>query len=189
MRYALATLAALIVSAPAAAADVYVSDPAHTMAYFQTGHLGIAWIHGRFKDVEARITLDRATKQGSIEAVIKTATLDTGFEARDKQVRSEDYLDVEKFPTMTFKSSGLKFDGDKLAGADGELTIQGVTHPVTLEIPQFRCITHPARKVEVCGAEARATIKRAQWGVKRGANPPLGDEVRITIQIEAYKQP
>lgn len=188
MRYALAAVAALIASAPVAAADVYVSDPAHTMAHFQTGHLGIAWIHGRFKDVDAKIMLDRAARQGSIEAVIRTATVDTGHEARDKHVRSEDYLNVEKFPTMTFKSTALKFDGDKLTSADGELTIQGVAHPVTLDIPQFRCVTHPSRKVEVCGAEGRTTIKRAQWGVKRGANPPLGDEVRITIQIEAYKQ-
>jgi polyisoprenoid-binding protein YceI len=188
MKYVIAAMAALAFATPVAAADVYVSDPPHTMAYFQTGHLGIAWIHGRFKDVDAKITLDRPAKQGSIEAVIKTATVDTGFEARDKHVRSPDYLDVEQFPTMTFKSSKLKFDGERLVGADGELTLYGVTRPVTLEIPQFRCVTHPATKREVCGAEARTTIKRAEWGVKRGANPPLGDEVRITIQIEAYKQ-
>jgi polyisoprenoid-binding protein YceI len=188
MRLPIVLVAAALTVAPAFAADVYVSDPPHTMAYFQTGHLGISWIHGRFKDVDAKITLDRAAKQGSIEAVIKTATVDTGFEARDKHVRSSDYLDVEQFPTMTFKSSKLNFDGDRLVSADGELTLYGNTRPVTLEIPLFRCVPNAARKTEVCGAEARTTIKRADWGVKRGATPPLGDEVRITIQIEAYKQ-
>jgi polyisoprenoid-binding protein YceI len=187
MKYLFALLGALA-AASAAAADVFVSDAPHTMAHFQTGHQGIAWIHGRFNDVDAKIVLDRAAKQGSIEAVIRTASLDTGHEARDKHVRSEDYLDVAKFPTMTFKSSRLRFDGDRLAGADGELTIYGVTRPVTLDIPIFRCVEHRVRKTEVCGAEARTTIKRSEFGVKRGANVPLGDEVRITLQIEAYKQ-
>ena len=187
MRYAIALLAALA-ALPAVAADVFVSDPPHTMAHFQTGHLGISWIHGSFRDVDAKVVLDRAAKQGSIEAVIKTASLDTGHEARDKHVRSEDYLDVAKFPTMTYKSSKLRFDGERLVGADGALTLYGITRPVSLDIPQFRCITHATRKVEVCDAEARTMIKRSEFGIKRGASAPLGDEVRITLQIEAYRQ-
>jgi polyisoprenoid-binding protein YceI len=187
MKYLLAFLAALAAAA-AAAADVFVSDPPHTQAHFQTGHQGIAWIHGRFNDVDVKIVLDRAAKQGSIEAVIRTASLDTGHEARDKHLRSDDYLDVEKFPTMTFRSSRLRFDGERLVGAEGDLTVYGTTRPVTLDIPMFRCIQHRVRKVEVCGAEARTTIKRSEFGVKRGANAPLGDEVRITLQIEAYRQ-
>ncbi len=188
MRVIIALVAGLVFSTSALAADVYVSDPPHTMAYFQTGHLGISWIHGRFRDVDAKITLDRPAKQGSIEAVIKTATVDTGFEARDKHVRSPDYLDVEQFPTMTFKSNKLKFDGDRLVGAEGELTLYGMTRPVTLEVPRFRCVVHPSNKREVCGAEVRTAIKRSEWGIKRGAAAPMGDEVHITIQIEAYKQ-
>jgi polyisoprenoid-binding protein YceI len=112
-------LVALACPASAIAQEAYVSDPAHTQAFFETGHLGISWVRGRFNAVDAKITLDRAAKQGSIQAVIKTASVDTGHEARDKHVRSEDYLDVEKFPTMTFTSNKLKFDGDRIIGAEG----------------------------------------------------------------------
>ncbi len=87
------------IALPAAAQEVYVGDPAHTFAYFETGHLGISWVHGRFnKTPTAKVVLDRAAKKGSIDVVIDTASVDTGHEARDKHVRSADYLDVEKFP-------------------------------------------------------------------------------------------
>jgi polyisoprenoid-binding protein YceI len=188
MKTHIAFLAAFAIAGPALAQDVYVSDGPHTQASFETGHLGISWVRGRFSAVDAKITLDRAARQGSIEAVIKTASVDTGHEARDKHVRSPDYLDVEQFPTMTFKSSRLKFDGDRIVGADGELTLYGVTRPVTLDIPYFRCIQHPANKRDMCGADARTMIKRSEFGVKRGANTPMGDEVKIAIQIEAYRQ-
>jgi polyisoprenoid-binding protein YceI len=188
MKITLSFIAALTSVTSALAADVYVSDPPHTQAFFETGHLGISWVRGRFKDVEATIMLDRAAKQGTIEAVIKTPTVDTGFEARDKHVRSADYLGVEQFPTMTFRSNNLKFDGDRLVAAEGELTLMGVTRPVTLQIPYFQCVAHPANKREVCGADARATIKRSEFGAKRGVNTAMADEVKIAIQIEAYKQ-
>jgi polyisoprenoid-binding protein YceI len=188
MKLVLAAIVMLASVTPAIAADVYVSDPPHTQAFFETGHLGISWVRGRFKDVDAKIVVDRASKQGTIEAVIKTPTLDTGFEARDKHVRSADYLDVEQFPTMIFKSNKLKFDGDRLVAAEGDLTLMGVTRPVTLDIPYFQCVQHPANKREVCGADARTTIKRSEFGAKRGASTPMADEVKISIQIEAYKQ-
>jgi polyisoprenoid-binding protein YceI len=181
-------LTALAVTMPAAAADVYVSDPPHTQAFFEIGHLSISWVRGRFNAVDVKVALDRPSKQGTIDAIIKTASLDSGFDARDKLVRSDEYLNVEKFPTMTFKSSKLRFDGDNLVGADGELTLAGVTRPVSLDIPFFRCVAHPVRKTEVCGADARALIKRSEFGIKRGATIPMHDEVKISLQIEAYKQ-
>jgi polyisoprenoid-binding protein YceI len=185
---AIAAVAASGFAMPSAAQDVYVGDPAHTFAHFQTGHLGIAWVHGRFnKTPTARITLDRAARQGSIDVVIDTASVDTGHEARDKHVRGPDYLDVEKFPTITFKSNALKFDGDILVSAAGDLTIMGVTRPVELKVTMFRCIQHPANKRDLCGAEASTAIKRSEWGLKRAATG-IGDDVRISIQIEAYRQ-
>ena len=181
-------LAALVWAAPVAAQEVYVSDPPHTQAFFESGHLGIAFVRGRFSAVEAKIVVDRSARQGTIEAVIQTASVDTGHEARDKHLRSPDYFDVEKFPTMTFKSNKLKFDGDRLAGIDGELTLLGVTRPVSLEVPHFRCVQHPSNKRDLCGADVRTVIKRSEFGMKRGAGTPFSDETRIAIQIEAYKQ-
>ncbi len=179
-------VAACAVTLPAGAQEVYVGDPPHTWAFFETGHLGIAWVRGRFK-TGAKITLDRAAKKGSIDAVIDATSVDTGHEARDKHVRSADYLDVEKFPTITFKSNNLKFSGDDLIGADGELTMMGVTKPVSLNVTLFRCIQHPVNKKDLCGADASTAIKRSEWGIKRSA-VGIGDDVKISIQIEAYRQ-
>ena len=188
----LRTIAALALASgcalSAAAQDVYVGDPAHTYASFETGHLGISWIRGRFnKTTAAKVVLDRAAKKGSIDVQIDTRSLDTGHEARDKHVRSADYLDVEKFSEIVFKSNNLRFNGDNLTGADGELTMMGVTRPVSLNVTSFRCIQHPVNKREMCGADASLTIKRSEWGIKRGATG-IGDDVKIAIQIEAYKE-
>ena len=188
-RAAVASVFILCASATAGfAADVYVSDPPHTQAFFESGHLGIAFVRGRFTRVDAKITVDRPAKQGAIEAVIHTASVDTGHEARDKHLRSSDYFDVEKFPTMTFKSNKLNFDGERLASVDGELTLLGVTRPVSLEVPHFRCIQHPANKRELCGADIRTMVRRSEFGMKRGATNPFSDETRIAISIEAFKQ-
>jgi len=185
------TIAALLVlgaALPAAATEVYVGDPAHTFASFETGHLGISWIRGRFnRTTTARVVLDRAAKKGTIDVVIESASIDTGHEARDKHLRSPDYLDVEKFPSITFKSGNLQFNGETLTGADGDLTILGVARRVHLNVNSFRCIQHPVNKREMCGADASLAIKRSEWGLKRGATG-IGDEVKISIQIEAYKE-
>ncbi len=188
----LRTIAALALASgcalAAAAPDVYVGDPAHTYASFETGHLGISWIRGRFnKTTAAKVVLDRAAKKGSIDVQIDTRSLNTGHEARDKHVRSADYLDVEKFSEIVFKSNNLRFNGDNLTGADGELTMMGVTRPVSLNVTSFRCIQHPVNKREMCGADASLAIKRSEWGIKRGATG-IGDDVKIAIQIEAYKE-
>lgn len=173
---------------PAAAQDIYVGDTSHTYAYFETGHLGISWVHGRFtRTTSAKVVLDRAARKGSIDVVIDAASVDTGHEVRDQHVRSAEYLDVEKFPTIAFKSNNLRFAGDNLVGADGDLTMAGVTRPVSLIVTSFRCIQHPVNKKEMCGADASTAIKRSEWGIKRGATG-IGDDVKISIQIEAYKE-
>src|SRR4051812_12886626 len=137
-------LLALSFALPALAQDVYIGDPAHTYAYFETGHLGISWVRGRFnKTTTAKVVFDRAAKKGSIDVVIDAASVDTGHEARDKHVKSDEYLNVEKFPVIAFKSTTLRFNGDDLSGADGDLTIMGVTRPVSLAVNSFRCIQHP----------------------------------------------
>ncbi len=187
-RQVVAVMLALAVSLPVAAQESYVGDPGHTMASFETGHLGVSWIRGRFnKTTSARVVLDRAAGKGAIDVTIDTASIDTGHEGRDKHLRSADYLDVEKFPAMTFRSNNLKFSDDVLTGADGELTLMGATRPVSLKVSMFRCIQHPVNKKALCGAEAATAIKRSEFGLKRGA-VGIGDDVRISIQIEAYKE-
>jgi polyisoprenoid-binding protein YceI len=180
-------VAGALLAAPALAQDVYVSAPSNTLAAFEIPHLGFSIVRGRFNKTEAKVVLDRAAKKGSVEAVIATASVDTNWEARDKHVRSEDYLNVEKFPTMTFKSGSFKFDGDNLVAMDGDLTIMGVTRPVTLSVTQFRCAPHPVNKREMCGADARTQIKRQDFGMTR-SSAAVGNDITILISIEAFKQ-
>jgi polyisoprenoid-binding protein YceI len=179
-------LGGLFVTPAVAAPETFVIDMPHSFSNFEVGHLGINWIHGRFNKTSGKITLDRATKQGSIQAEIDVTSVDTGYARRDDLLRSEDYFNVSKFPTMTYQSNNLRFKEDTLVGADGELTMLGVTRPVSLDLASFKCITHPVNKRELCGAIARATIKRSEFGMTR-ASSSLSDEIRISINIEALK--
>ena len=177
----------VLLAAPAAAApETYVIDMPHSFSNFEIGYLGITPIRGRFDKTSGTITLDRERKTGSIEAEIDVATIDTGYARRDELLRSENYFNASAFPTMTFRSKNLRFNGDDLVGADGELTLLGVTRPVSLELTSIKCITHPTNKRETCGAVASGAIRRSEFGMTR-ASKSIGDEIRIFINILAYK--
>lgn len=180
-----AALLAAAVAFPAAAADSYTIDPSHTYPSFEINHLGFSNMRGTFQTTSGKITIDPG-KGGSIEATIDVASVNTGFAKRDEHLRSPDFLDVAKYPTMTFKSSKLKFNGTALASAEGDLTLHGVTKPVTLTITNFNCANHPMTKKPACGANATTTIKRSDFGVSTFV-PAISDEVKISIEIEASK--
>jgi len=175
-----------VFAVPAIAADSYTVDPAHTYPSFEINHLGFSTMHGSFDATSGKITLDPAGKSGSIEITIDATSIDTGHGKRDEHLKSEEFFNVAKFPTLSYKSSKLKFNGDKLSGADGELTLLGVTRPVSLAVTAFNCGAHPMTKKPVCGANATATIKRSEFGMMTYV-PNIGDEVRISIEVEAVK--
>lgn len=177
----------VLLAAPAAAApETYVIDVPHSFTNFEIGYLGVTQIRGRFNKTTGTITLDRVGKTGSIEAEIDVASVDTGYTRRDELLRTENYFDASKFPTMTFRSKNLRFKGDNLMGADGELTLLGVTRPVSLDLESLTCITHPTNKRESCGAVASGTIRRSEFGMTRAARS-IGDDIRIYINIFSYK--
>lgn len=171
---------------PATAADSYTVDPAHTFPNFEINHLGFSTMHGRFGATNGKITLDTAAKSGSIDITIDATSIDTGHAKRDTHLKSDEFFNVAKFPTLAYKSSKLKFNGDKLSGADGELTMLGVTKPVSLAVTAFNCGPHPMNKKPMCGANATATIKRSDFGLSTYV-PAVGDEVKISIEVEAGK--
>ena len=96
-------------------------------------------------------------------------------------------LDAAQFPTATFKSNSIKFTGDVPTSAEGELTLHGVTKPLTLTINKFKCIDHPMLKREVCGADVTGTFQRSDFGINFGL-PRFSPEVKLAIQVEAVKQ-
>jgi|ERR1700674_950210 polyisoprenoid-binding protein YceI len=183
-------IASIVVAAlfavPGVAADTYTNDPAHTFPTFEVSHLGFSTLRGRFNKTAAKITLDKAAKTGAVEATIEAASLDTGWAKRDEHLRSGDFFNVEKFPMVTFKSDSFKFDGDKVVTVPGQLTILGVTKPVTLQIANFKCAPHPMLKREDCGAEVSTIIKRSDFGMSFGL-PAVGDDIKIAIELEAIK--
>ena len=173
-------------SAAALAADSYTVDPSHTFPRFEISHFGFSTHHGQFNKTAGKLVLDRAAKTGSVDVTVDTASISTGDPKLEKHLRSEDFFNVEKFPTMVFKSKVVKFNGDVPAVAEGELTLLGVTRPLALTISRVKCGPHPIAKKEACGAEATGTLKRSEFGMMIYV-PAIGDEITLRIQVEAYK--
>jgi polyisoprenoid-binding protein YceI len=175
--------------APALAAPVsYTVDPQHTYATFEVNHLGLSTARGRFDRTSGSIVLDPATGSGAIEIVIDTASVDTGLAKRDEHLRAAAFFNVDRYPTMTYKATSLRFDGERLTGAQGQLTMLGKTLPASLEITRFNCGLHPIRKKPACGADAITRIRRSEWGMTTYV-PTIGDEVTIRIGVEAFALP
>ncbi|CAI08981.1 YceI family protein [Aromatoleum aromaticum] len=187
VRLAVATTFAAAVAAPALAApETFNIDNSHTFPRFEYSHFGYSTQQSRFNKTSGTIVLDRAAKTGSVEVTIDTKSVDTGFELFDAHIQDEKYFHTEKYPTITFKSTSVKFDGDKLASVDGDLTIKGVTKPVTLEVSSFHCMPHPMLKKLGCGANATTMIKRSEFGAGENA-PYVSDEVKLVIAVEAVQ--
>jgi polyisoprenoid-binding protein YceI len=180
----------LVVPLSALAADeTYVIEPVHSQPIFEVQHMGgFSMQRGSFGKVSGKVVLDRAAHKGSVDVTIDTSSIHTISDKLDTHVKGEDFFNVAKYPTMTFKSSNLTFDGDKLVAMDGELTMIGVAKPVSLKLTSFLCGEHPFNKKPMCGAEATATIKRSEWGMKYGIPKAVGDDVKITLPIEAYRE-
>ena len=189
-RFAAAVASALAIpAATALAQENYVLDPVHSQPKYEIQHLrGLSTQWGSFGKYAGKVSLDRAAKKGAIDVTIDTTSIRTHDARLDTIVKGEDYFNVAKYPTMEFKSSNIVFDGDKVVGAEGELTMIGVTRPVSLKVANFACAENPFNKKSMCGAEASATIKRSEWGMKAGIPNSSSDDVRIVIPIEAYKE-
>jgi polyisoprenoid-binding protein YceI len=180
---------AAIGATSAFAADTYTIDPNHTYPSFEADHFGgLSTWRGKFTKTSGTIVVDRAKKTGSMDITIDAATLDFGHEKMNTHAKSAEMFDVEKFPTATFKSASIRFKGNNPVAVAGELTLHGVTKPVTLAINKFKCIDHPMLKREVCGADASATFNRSDFGIGYGTQMGFSPLVKLAIQVEAIKQ-
>ncbi|MCK9284449.1 MAG: YceI family protein [Rhodocyclaceae bacterium] len=182
-------LAASTVSAtPAfAAAETYALERNHTYPRFSYNHLGYSVQLSRFDKTTGTVVIDREAKTGSLDVTIDTTSVSTGSKDFDEHIQAADFLDTATYPTATYKSSKLVFTGDALTAIEGQLTLKGVTKPVTLAVTSFRCAPHPIMKKDACGANATATVKRSDFNAGKYA-PLVGDEVTLSIAVEAFKQ-
>ena len=180
---AFATLSSVATAAP----ETFVIDGAHTFPRFSYSHFGLSTQLSRFNKTTGKIVLDKEAKTGSVDVVIDTQSVDTGFDVFNGHIQGEDFLDTAKYPTATFKSTKVRFEGDKPVAVDGELTIKGVTKPVTLTITSFINQPHPMMKKDAIGANATTKISRTEFNAGKYA-PNVGDEVTIDLAVEAIKE-
>ncbi len=188
MQRAAIFIALSVLSFAAGAADTYVVDGNHTFPSFAVSHFGFSTYRGRFDRTSGTILLNLKKKSGSADILIDVTSVNTGVKKLDEHLQEADFFDTARYPTMTFKSKDFTFHGDKLTGVEGQLTIKGVTKPVTLKITSFSCRNHPMKKVPACGADAETTIKRSDFGVS-AYSPNIGEEVKLFIEVEAQQQP
>lgn len=184
---ALIALAAVATSAQAAP-ETYTIDNSHTYPHFTYTHLGFSKQTHKFDKTTGTVVLDRAAKSGSVDVTIDATSVNTGYALFNEHIQAADYFDTAKYPTLTFKSSKMTFNGDEPASLVGDLTIKGVTKPVTLTLTHFKCMPHPMLKVPACGANATATVKRSDFNMGKNV-PYVGDEITLTLAIEAVKVP
>lgn len=178
-------LSSLLLSGTALAADFKV-DPAHTTVVFEINHLGVSTLMGRFNEFEGTYSVDdddiTATE---VSFTIQAESVDTNHEERDKHLRSPDFFDVRQYPTLSFESTG--FEGSKESGKlSGELTVHGVTRPVTFDVAFIGEGDDPWGGFRN-GFNAQAQIKRSDFGMSYGL-PGVGDEVTLKLFIEGIRQ-
>jgi polyisoprenoid-binding protein YceI len=195
MKLALITSAALATFAlnvqaqsPATApqAAKYTVEPTHTFVTWEAKHFGVSTSRGRFDKKDGIITIDKAANTGKAEISIEIASVNTGVAPFDGHLKSKDFFNSEAHPKATFKAD-FKLEGGKLTNVPGQLTLLGMTKPVTLKTNGFGCYDHPRFKKQVCGGDFEANIKRSEWGMSYGL-PGIPDDVRIVVQIEAVAE-
>jgi polyisoprenoid-binding protein YceI len=184
----LATVAAAAAAAPLWAEPVtYVLDANHSFERFSYNHMGMSTQLSRFDRTSGTVTYDAAAKSAAVDVTIDTKSVSTGSELFNGHIQGADFLDTANFPTATFKSTAVKFDGDRPVSIEGNLTIKGVTRPVTLTVTGFHAGVHPMMKKNAIGADATAQIKRSDFNAGKYA-PMVSDEVTLSIAIEALQQ-
>jgi polyisoprenoid-binding protein YceI len=169
------------------ATGTYKIDTVHSTVIFMTKHMTVGNAYGRFNDVSGTVTIDEADPTKSkIDLLIKAESLDTANEKRDQHLEGPDFFNVKEFPQITFKSTAIKAGADKKFNVTGDLTLHGVTKPVTAEV-EFYGVAKGPRGGEVGAGEARLKIKRSEFGVSYGPQM-IGDEVTVIASLEGAKQ-
>ena len=193
MRKALLAAMLALPIAVQASPETYTLDPYHTYPYFEIEHWGVSTVRGMFRKSAGKFTIDRAAKTGSLELVVETASIDTGDgdkgsrpRSRDEHLRTADFFNVAEFPRMTYRSTGVKFSGESPAEVAGNLTLLGVTRPLTLKVERWVCRDNPINKKPMCGGNATGSLKRSEFGMKYQI-PNVSDELKIVVAFEAEK--
>lgn len=179
----------LFVGAACAAPVTYQIDPSHTFPSFEADHMGgLSVWRGKFNKSSGKVTLDRAASKGDVEIVVDMDSIDYGFELMNTKARSPELFDTARYPQSVYKGKLDAFVNGAPTKVNGVLTLHGVTRPLTLDIKSFKCIPHPMLKRELCGADALATLNRADYGIDAGKPWGFSMDVTLRIQVEAVAE-
>ena len=185
----LALLAAFVTAfgTAAGAAETYTVDPVHSSVSFMTPHAGISFIHGRFNDFSGKVTIDKDDpSKSSFALTVNVESVDTNNQKRDEHLRAPDYFNAKQFPTMTFQSTKVKAT-DGGYEVTGDLTLHGVTKPVSMKLKGGDKVVEFPKGTPRVGLVTALTIDRSEFDMKT-ALESLGKEVHITIALEAAKK-
>jgi polyisoprenoid-binding protein YceI len=185
MRLALSFAGLLIAGTAHAAPVTYKIDPDHTFPSFEADHMGISVWRGKFNKSSGTVHYDKATGSGDLEITVLPGSADFGQDALNKVAQGKELFDVKKFPKATYKGKFDKVVGGVPTEVAGELTLHGVTRPVTLKLNWLKCVPHPMLKRDMCGADAITTIQRDQFGIDAGKDWHFNMDVTLRIQVEA----
>jgi polyisoprenoid-binding protein YceI len=171
-------------------ADVttYQFDPTHTYPAFEADHFGgLSVWRGKFDASKGTVTIDRAAKTGTVDVTTTIASISTGNAKLNEHLQTAEFFDAAKYPEANYKGT-LKFNGDQPVEVVGNLTMHGVTKPLTLKIDSFKCMPHPMLKREVCGVDAVGEFDRADFGIDWGKSYGFKMKTKLLITAEALKQ-
>jgi polyisoprenoid-binding protein YceI len=188
MKIVLLAIPALLTGAALADPVTYQIDPSHTYPSFEADHFGgLSIWRGKFDHTSGTITLDREKGTGTVDVTVDATSIDFGMPKLNEHTRSAEMLDVTKYPTATYKGKLTGFKNGVPTKVEGEFTLHGVTHPLTLTINQFKCIEVPMDKKEHCGADASGSFNRADYGVNFGDKYGFNMTTKLAIQVEGVR--
>lgn len=169
------------------AAETYEIDSSHAEVVFRINHLGFSYTFGKFNDISGEVTFDPENLADASATVhIDPASINFGHEGKEEHLRSDDFFDVENFPKATYQSTSIEATGENTYRITGDLTVHGVTLPVTLDATLNKVGKHPFRDKMGIGFSATTTLNRSDFGVDRMV-PAVGDDVQLWVELEAYK--
>jgi polyisoprenoid-binding protein YceI len=164
----------------------YSLDPDHSWVHVEVLHFGTSTTRMRFGPVAGEVLLDRQASSGALTLRIATASVDTGLAFFNSRLRQGDLLASDEHPEAIYTATGFRFDGDRLAAVDGELTLRGVTRPLTLQALAFGCRDDAVRGT-VCGGDFEGELYRTTYGMLFGW-PFIANRVRLLVQVEALRR-
>lgn len=170
----------------AGAVETFTLDPTHTFPSFEIGHQGISMMRGKFNRTQGRAMFDAEKQLGAIEVRVDATSGDTGHDGLNQKLLGANFFRTKQFPEILFQSNQVEFKDGKPVSATGNLTLLGVTKPVTLDIRDYACTLQFLTRRPMCGADVHTVIKRSDFGMMYGI-PMIGDEVKLAIEVEGFK--